>query len=265
MTLRAPGKAIVLPPDRPNAGLRVKYQRQLDDLVDAMNKSVLWWVGAAYNGTPPSMAMDASSASVLSSVIKKLARRWIRQFDEAAVKIADSFATDTREIADGKMRRALRDAGFTVKFQQSSDMKDAFDSVVGENVGLIRSIPSEQFTKIEGAVMRSVQAGRNLKQLQDELMTLGAKSKKRAAFIARDQNNKATAAMSKARRLSLGITSAKWKHSGGGTHPRPSHVEADGTVYDIAQGCLIDGEYIMPGELPNCGCTSAAVIPGFED
>lgn len=263
--LRAPGKAITLKPVRPNVGLEMKYRRQLDTLVDAMNKSVMHWIMEEYRTNPPAMAQDVSPANALRAVMKKLARRWVQQFEEAGAKIADAFATETKEVADMVMKKALRDAGFTVPFKPSPEMRDAFDAVVGENVALIKSIPSQQFDKIEVAVMRSVQAGRDLKTLQTELLALGAKSKNRAALIARDQNNKATATMSKARRLTLGLTQSKWRHSRGGVHPRPSHVAADGQIYETAIGCLIDGKYIMPGEEINCRCQAQAVIPGFDD
>lgn len=264
-TLRAPGKAVTLKPVRPNVGVELAYQRALLALVDDMNKSVLYWIGATYNANPTALAQDAAPVEELRKAMKKLARRWIRNFDEAAQKIADAFATQSTAQAERSMAKALKDAGFAVPFKPTAAMKDAFDSVVVENVALIKSIPSQQFTAIEGAVMRSVQAGRDLKTLREELLALGAKSKNRAALIARDQSSKATAVMSKARRLSLGLTKAKWRHSRGGVHPRKSHVEADGTVYDIAVGCLIDGEYIMPGEKINCRCTSSVVIPGIDD
>jgi uncharacterized protein with gpF-like domain len=265
-TLRAAtSKPIVLKPVHPNLGVEAAYRVQVESLVDAMNKSILYWITAAYRANPPAMAQDATPADALIKVMRKLGRRWIRQFDEAAKKIAEEFATKTRDVAEKSMQRLLREAGFTVPFTPTPAMRDALDAVVGENVALIKSIPSEQFTKIETAVMRSVQAGRDLKTLQDELIGLGAKSKNRAALIARDQATKATAAMSKARRLSLGLTKSKWKHSRGGVHPRKSHMDADGTVYETAVGCLIDGEYIMPGEKINCRCQAQAIIPGFDD
>ena len=263
--LRAPGKAVTLKPVRPNVGVEVAYQRALLDLVDDMNKSVLYWISATYRANPPAMAMDATPSEALRKTMRKLARRWIKQFDDAATKIANAFATQAQAQAERTMAKVLKDAGFSVPFKPTAAMKDAFDSVLVENVALIRSIPSQQFTAIEGAVMRSVQAGRDLKTLREELLALGAKSKSRAALIARDQNNKATAVITKARRLSLGLTKAKWRHSRGGVHPRKSHVEADGTIYDVTVGCLIDGEYIMPGEKINCRCTSSVVIPGIDD
>ncbi len=265
MKLRAPGKAVTLKPVRPNAGVEAAYRRRIDRMVEAMNKSILFWLSAEYRANPPAMAMDASPSNALRSVMTKLGRRWTKAFNDAAQPIADAFAKESAEVAEATMKKALKDAGFTVPFTQTPAMRDAFASVVNENVSLIKSIPSQQLTKVEQAVQRSVQAGRDLKTLQDELMALGAKSRNRAALIARDQNNKATAVMSKARRLSLGITQSKWVHSGGGVHPRESHVKASGTIYETEKGCLIDGEYIMPGEKINCRCQARAVIPGFED
>jgi len=265
--LRAPGKTIRLKPTRANLGVQAAYYRRLMALIDAMSKSVDYWLTVEYRANPPVMAEDATPATVLRAAMRKLARRWIRQFDEVANKLAASLADDTQKYSDNAMMKQLRDAGFAIKFQQSEAMRDAYSSVIGENVALIKSIPAKYLTDVEGDVMRSVQAGRDLKQLQSELLNRYDLTKKRAALIARDQNNKATAVMTKARRLSIGITEAEWVHSGGGIHPRPSHVQAgqQRRRFNVAEGCLIDGEYIMPGELVNCRCTSRAIIPGFDE
>lgn len=248
-------------------GNEVRYYAEMLGLIDDMNKSVSYWLLADYKANPPTMAQDATPASILRATMRKLTRRWLRQFDQVAEKLASGFAKSTQGAADNTMMKMLKDAGFAVKFTQSAEMADAYSSVIGENVGLIKSIPAKYLADVEGDVMRSVQAGRDLKQLQTDLLDRYDITKKRAAFIARDQNNKATAVMSKARRLSVGITQAEWVHSGGGVHPRESHVKAgaDKRRYDVAKGCLIDGEYIMPGELPNCRCQSRAIIPGFDE
>lgn len=259
------GRDIVLKATRPNEGVAAAYYQRMLRLIDAMNRSILVNIEEAYRDNTPAMAQDATPADVLRKIVGKWAKKWIKEFDDAAEQMAGLFARGATNAAEASAKSILRKAGFSIPFNPSPQMKDAFASVVGENVGLIKSIPRRQFEAIEGAVMRSVAAGRDLKTLSDELMALGAKSRNRAAFIARDQNNKATAVMTKARRLSLGITTAEWVHSGGGVHPRKSHQKAgrDRMRYDISQGALIDGEYIMPGELMNCRCTSRAVIPGF--
>jgi len=236
-------------------------------LIDAMVKSVDYWISAEYKKNPPAMAQDATPATALRGTIRKLARRWIRDFNAVADRLSKKFTDQTAEYSDAQMMSELKRAGFAVPFQQTADMKDAYASVIGENVALIKSIPAKYFTDVEGDVMRSVQAGRDLKELTDKLQDRYDLTRRRAAFIAKDQNNKATAVMTKARRLSLGINEAVWVHSGGGVHPRESHVKAgrEKKRYDITKGCEIDGEFIMPGELPNCRCTSRAIIPGFDE
>lgn len=236
-------------------------------LIDAMTKSVDYWISAEYKANPPAMAQDATPATALRAAMRKLARRWIRNFNEAAERMATRMAERTERYSDTQMMGELKKAGFAIKFTPTADMRDAYASVVAENVALIKSIPAKYFTDVEGDVMRSVQAGRDLKQLSDKLQERYGMTRRRAVLISRDQNNKATAVMTKARRMSLGITKAVWVHSGGGVHPRESHVKAgrEKRVYDIAKGCEIDGEYIMPGELINCRCTSRAIIPGFDD
>lgn len=232
-----------------------------------MHRAVDREVVAAYRANPPAMAQDATPASVLREIMGRLTRRWLKLFDDVANKLAAGFADATQTTTDGQMNKMLKDVGFAIKFTQTPEMRDAYASVIGENVGLIRSIPQKYLGDVEGMVMRSVQAGRDLKQLQNDLANKYDITNRRAAFIARDQNNKATAAMSKARRLSIGITQAEWVHSGGGHVPRHSHVKAgqEKRRYDVAKGCLIDGEHIMPGELPNCRCQSRGIIPGFDE
>ena len=111
--------------------------------------------------------------------------------------------------------------------------------------------------------MRAVSAGRDLKMLSDELQKHYGVTKRRAAFIARDQSNKLTATVTQARRVELGLFEAEWLHSRGGKHPRESHVKAgaDRLRFDVRKGAYIDGEYILPGYLPGCRCTSRIVLP----
>ena len=67
------------------------------------------------------------------------------------------------------------------------------------------SIPSyhkasrlQRITNVEGLVMRSVQTGRDLRQLTTDLQEQFGVTRRRAAFIARHQSNKATASMTRA-------------------------------------------------------------------
>jgi len=244
----------LLPAIRPNAGAQANYERKLGALIDEMNDSIDYWIKAAYRANEPHMAADASPAMVLREALQRLRRRWQKKFDELAPKLSRKFVSNATGPTDAAFMRALRDAGFTVRPVLSRRVNDVLQAAVGENVSLIKSIPEQHFTRVEGMVMRSVQAGRDVGGLSRDLQTAFGITRRRAAFIARDQNNKASAVIQRARRLDLGLTTAIWLHSGGGHHPRPKHLAFSGKEYDIREGAPIGdkGQKVHPGEEPGC-------------
>jgi SPP1 gp7 family putative phage head morphogenesis protein len=258
------GRAKTLPPVRANAGIEAAYSKRLNALVEAMHRSIRRWVLAQYRRNSPEMAQDESPAAGLRNLLDRLGNAWQRRFDQAAPELADYFATAIKDRTDAALKGILKRAGLTVEFRMSRSVNDVFQATVGEQVGLIKSIAEQHLGEVQGLVMRSVTQGRDLGYLAKELEGRYGVTRNRAAFIARDQANKATATITRARQLEMGITKAKWRHSSAGNHPRASHVEADGQEYDVAKGMHIDGDWIFPGQLPNCRCTSAPIIEGFD-
>ena len=246
-----------------NAGVAAQYRRQLTALITTLHESVEGWLRQAYTDNTPVMAQDESPTQRLSEKLRAMVKRWESKLNEGADDLARLFADKNCRHADVVLRRALSDAGFSVKFSVTKRLLDVQQAVIGENVGLIRSIGQQYFSEVETMVMRSAQNGRNLHQLTQELANNYRITKKRAIFIARDQNNKATAVFNRARQLDLGIKQARWMHSSAGKVPRQSHINAHDIIYDIAEGCWIDDAYIQPGELINCRCVSIPIIPSL--
>jgi SPP1 gp7 family putative phage head morphogenesis protein len=246
-----------------NRGQAIHYRRRMQTLVDEMHESVLYWLTATYNQAPPVLAQDASPVKVIRKQLRELAQRWRKRFDDSAPKIAEAYLKGSFKHTDSAMRQALTDAGWTVKFEMTPAVREAFEASLAENVGLIRSIPEQYLQQVEGAVMRSYAVGRDLETMVRDIKRIYPKAANRAALIARDQSNKANAVVTRARQTELGIVEAIWMHSHAGKVPRPDHVAANGKKYKVAEGCLISGEYIFPGELINCRCTSRSVLPGF--
>jgi uncharacterized protein with gpF-like domain len=251
-------------PVRANAGLRARYRRRLTALIDEMQASVSYWLTAAYRAAPPrvaELAEDATPSDQMQSEVQRLFEQWMKRFEDAAPGTAESFMISQFSTTDAAMRMALKDAGWTVKFTMTPAMRDAFNACLSENVGLIKSIPSAYFEKIQGLTARSFANGRNLQMFTEGIKALYPVTANRAVLIARDQTNKATAVITRTRQLELGLKEALWVHSGGGKTPRPSHVRANGERYKIAEGCVIDGVPIQPGELINCRCVSRPILP----
>lgn len=259
------GRDQALRPVHANQGIEAAYRKRLDRLIDEMQRSLVYWLTAAYRRNVPEIAQDESPAMALTKMMRRLAKQWQRRFDEAAQPVASEFAESSMSAADVSLRNALRQKGFSVQFQITRAANDVFQATVQENVGLIKSIAAEHLQEVQGMVMRSVTQGRDLQGLVEDLQKRYGITKRRAAFIARHQNNKATATITRVRQQGLGIKQAKWRHSRGGKHPRKSHQDADGKAYDVDKGMLIDDEYIRPGELPNCRCVAISIIPGFDE
>ena len=248
-----------------NRGLEAKYRKALQQLIAEMHGSVEYWLTSGYRQNPPRVAaliaQDASPAQVLRKIMAGLAARWIAKFDERAPKIAEAYLQGAFKASDSAFRQALKNAGWAVEFKMTPAVRDAFNASLAENVGLIKSIPGKYLQQVEGVVMRSYSAGRDLATMVKELKALYPEASHRAELIARDQSNKANAVVNRTRQMELGITEAIWMHSHAGKTPRPDHLAADGKKYKIAEGCLISGKYIQPGEEINCRCVSRPVLP----
>lgn len=259
------GRAQRLAPVRPNVGIEASYRAKLDAEIEALHKSLIWFLRAAYRANEPAtMAQDRSAADILNGIMQRLARRWMRRFDKLAPEMAKWFATSAAQRSDATLKSALKKGGFTVKFTTTPAQQDAITASIAENVQLIKSIPEQYLTQVQGILMRSVQQGRDLGYMTGELQKQFGVTKRRAAFISRDQNNKVTAAITKTRQQELGITQATWQHSHGGRHPRSEHIAANGKPYDVAKGMFLEGKWVWPGTEPNCRCVSRSIIPALS-
>lgn len=264
-------KARVLRGVRANAGLEAIYRRRLQTLIAEMNRSVTSSIVAAYRRRPPELlAHDESPAAAMRALIRRLTKQWLKRFDDAAPKLAKWFATSAHKRSQSTLKKILKDGGFSVPFKMTRAQNDALQAVIGENVGLIKSIPAKYLQQVEGIVMRATAIGRDQHFLAAELEKQFGVTKRRAAFLARDQLNKTTAVVTRVQQMEAFGPDAEavWCHSAGGKTPRPTHVKAgkDKQVYKVSEGWLDPAinKRIWPGTEINCRCFSRMIVPGFE-
>lgn len=248
---------------RPNEGVRMRYQRTLKRMIREMSDSVEYWAAAVRRQNPPAMAQDATPSERAMKSLDKLSSRWKAYFEEMAESVARKFVQSQFKATDVAFRSALREAGWSLPLKMSAGVKDAFEASVIENVSLIKSIPDQYFSQIEGIVMRNYTAGLDVKTMVKEIRGHYQVSERRAVLIARDQTAKANSTIYRARQLEIGITEAIWLHSRAGKEPRRSHVAMDGKVYKVEKGMWDPDarQWIFPGQLINCGCMSESVLP----
>lgn len=133
-------------------------------------------------------------------------------------------------------------------------------ALINENVRLITNLPEKMYNEIYQDTMNMILEGGNLYQYFTLLKKRGIETNKRAKLISRDQLFKATNIINNERMLANGINKSEWRHSHGDKVPRQSHLQASGKIYNNEEGCLIDGEYILPGYKINCTCFAIPVI-----
>ena len=288
-------KARVGRPIRPNAGIERAYRARLMALIDDMYASLHWWLLAEYKRQLPRireydraqdgrpwivravrrmggrMGFDASPAVDMRRALRRRYRQWQRTFDDRAGNIASWFVDQSVRAAtasvSGSVAKAVgaKSASLGVEWQLTRAMNNAVQSIVAENVALIKSLPTHDFLELEGLFMRAVRTGYDAGRLTEELERRYDITTDRARFICRDQLAKATESLTRVRMQEIGIEEAVWVHTGVGRTFRGTHVHMNGQRFRLDKGMFDSavGRYVQPGELPNCHCTKAPVIPGM--
>lgn len=283
MELRNPGKKdIVLGAVVPNAQSQANYREALAKAVANMAASYEYWVQSKYRRAlaanlkagrlpDPALAQDAAgpseSAGDMFDELARLRDHWTKYFDTFAAKLAaqatKAWYVDNAFAWNSKLKRA----GFDVKLDLTPAQKLILRAKVPENVALIRSIHQDYHKDIEGIVSRNFLKGRDLSAMAEQIKKRGEVSTHRAAFIARDQANKATAQMNAARQQELGLTWATWIHSSAGKEPRASHVKAgrEQWIFNTQEGIDFGDQFghVLPGEAISCRCHSRTIIPAL--
>lgn len=264
-------------PLNPPDVVEAKFRAQLEAMVDRMNAATRRELERLYRtpeGRAATVAMDASFSSMAAKLVRELTKRFTALFVDRAGGLAKAWAEGiSRQSAVG-LGQSLKDVsgGVTLKTDVVSGVvADVVRASIKQNVALIKSIPAKFFLEIEGEVMRSIQTGRGMADLQPFLEARYGISKRRAALIARDQTSKATTAINRARMQGLGVKKFKWLHSMGGKEPRPLHKNTlNGKVFSMDDPPVIDertGERGFPGQLINCftGSTKVSLANGCRN
>ncbi len=251
-----------------NAAIQLRYERQLERLVNEMVESTKKKITRLFNGEPAQefFAEDASISSQARILTNALTSQFTELFKKKSRPLAEQMVGDTNKVAKSNLHQSLKDlsGGLTIKTDiMTGPLRDVMKATVSENVSLIRSIPKQYMTQVEGAVMRSISQGNGLQDLIPFLEKQGEITKRRAKNIALDQTRKAYNGINKGRMEALGVEEYEWLHSGGGQHPREEHIAMSGNIYRLDDPPVIDsktGERGIPGQAINCKCRMRPVI-----
>lgn len=238
-----------------NAGVEKEYQKKLDKLVDAMSKSVMYWVLADYSGrTTRQMAL----------AIRKRIKQWDKIFGKDAEKISEWFVRSMKKHTETGMRTSFANAGLKLKKGVPQNIQLGVEL---ENKSLIKSIPEKYFSGVEVVALMALLYNWNKSDLTKELEKRYNITKRRVKTIASDQTHKTNELMKRSICTANGVKYGVWQYTYLSKKPRENHIEMDGTIFDIEKGCpeVGTGEYIFPSERINCSCNFVPVIEEIGD
>lgn len=269
-----------------NAGAQARYGIHLTKLITIMTREVEENIKALFDGKiadefftqqEEAAAMDASITSKAKILLNKLINRFTEMFSIASRKLSDDMVSDADSVSRTSLNASLRQLtnGLSLKTGiVPKGMEDVSKAIIQENVALIKSIPQDYLKNVSVAVMQSITTGNGLPDLIPKIQKYQGQTLRRARNIALDQTRKAYNSINKQRMQALGVKQFEWIHSGGGQHPRKSHIAMDGKIYSFDNLPVINKEQVdagqeapvkgIPGQAINCKCTMAPVIK-FDD
>ncbi len=246
-----------------NASIQAEFQKELRTLVAQMAKDTEKQVITLFK--PVFATMDASITSEAKELLGKLTKEFQDKFNKKSIILAQSMVDKPANTSARMLKSSLKKLTGQSELKTNfipADLRPKINSLVEENVKLIKSLPEEYFNDVNSGVMRSITTGQGLKSLTTKLEKYYGTADNRAKNIAADQTRYAYNVINQQRMISSGFKDFEWLHSGGGMHPRPDHVAMSGKVYSLTKLPIIDkktGERGLPGQLYNCGCTMIPV------
>lgn len=259
----------------PNASVAARYDKKLQALVAQMVNATQKELVALFKEPTAEdyfTGMDASVSSQARILMNALQERFDDLFGLKAKGISETLVDDSDKSSMASLKLSLKEvsAGFTLKrVVLTPELDEIYKAIIADNVGLIKSIPTQYLDDVRGAVMRSITTGNGLQDLVPFIKKHNGMTIKRARLIAHDQTRKAYANINRERLTSLGVKKFEWLHSQGGQEPRKLHKDVlNGNIYSWDDLPIADertGERCGPGVLINCRCRAIPVVDFTSD
>lgn len=263
------------------AGVASRYAAQMVSLANAMTDDTGKQVAALFRHDDVAdyfakfhaaqdgalvWAADISPASQSRILTNQLREKWEQIFGSKAKPLAETMVGQANFASASAVHSSLKEMSAGLSLNTSTitpQMTEVLKGTIAQNVSLIKSIPQEYFTKVQGEVLRSITDGKGLEDLVPWFKDQAGVTERRAKNIAIDQTHKAYNGLNRGRMVAAGIKSFQWVHSGGGLHPRLLHLDQlNGKIFRFDALPVIDddGERGIPGQAVNCRCTMVPVV-----
>lgn len=256
-------------PLNPSAAIEQRYYTALRVLIDRMIAETDHELKSLFKTEHAEeyFAQDASLSSQARILTNALIKKYTDLFASLSKPMAERFAEESDKSSDIAVKSSIRqlsdDLTLSTKTITSGLLNDILNATVTENVALIKSIPAQYLSGVQGAVMRSITTGNGMQDLVPYLQKHKGITLRRARMISMDQTRKAFNSLSKARMEKSGVSTYEWLHTSGSRHPRKLHIQMNGNLYKYSEPPIIDaktGERGIPGQAINCACRMRPIL-----
>lgn len=205
-------------------------------------------------------AFDPLSPQAIAAMTQVL-----RQYAETIRPWAN--AVGARMLADVKRRDDAAWTSYTRGMSRAlreeiaqAPTGEALRALMGEQVRLITSLPTEAAERVHNLVLKGMTTGTRASEVAREIMRTGEVTQSRANLIARTETTRAASALTQVRAQHVGSTAYVWR-TAEDSDVRPSHRKMNGKVVMWADAPVLDGMQGHAGALPNCRCYAEPIIP----
>ena len=264
------------------------YSAQMQSLVRLMAKQLSGELVPLLQRLKPEYVADARpTMDSWSDEIVALIRRVASQFTSTIFQAqADRIARRTVSMADAdNAQDFLRsvNAAIGIPFPRSPSIDDYLAASVNDNVGLIKSIPQQYFSRIENIVLGNMRQGFVPTKIAKDIQAETGVTYRRAKLIARDQVAKLNSDLTQRRQKDAGIDFYRSSNSNdqrvsgkpGGKYPNAKiscwgisqqDIGYGKGVYKVSEGASWAGQTgLHPGQHhPLCRCVAISMIPGVN-
>lgn len=252
------------------ASIQSDYAASVTALMRRMHTDLMAGIKALHQayGQDDGLPEGGSMAPQARILINALLNKYTPLFRKLAKRATDRMMGRVLKNSSATLRMSLREIGEHLAFKtdfMDDRLRDITMACTEEAANLIRTIPQNYLSDVQGAVMRSISEGRGIADLVPYLNQRYQGNLKKARSVAFDQTRKAYNNITAARSQAIGMQEFEWIHSGGGKEPRKDHMAMHGKVYrfdDPPVVAVMYGREVkgLPGTAINCRCVMKPIV-----
>jgi SPP1 gp7 family putative phage head morphogenesis protein len=184
----------------------------------------------------PNIDSLKADASYIDSILKLIGAASIKFYEDYTelemLYLTRRVASNTNQFSEKEFKKTFKKVLGLDPLTTEPWLKQEMKAFTKANVALIKTIPENYFSQIEGIVTSGARSGYLTSEIAASIQSKFNVTKSRATFIARDQVSKFNGDLVKLRYQNVGINKYTWSTSGD-ERVRDSHAAKDGNVYSF--------------------------------